>query len=219
MTRSSTVLRLPAWRRLGRGALLVLAAASIGCEQDPACDQGLLIQLAAASPGPVDTFPKAFAERQRTSSGIRAACPGMPAWMTERMRRLYEGHMTTADERADWLASDASEAERKASAPLRERVCPNYDDVTKRMLEVETRGLKSAAAPVQNRGEFLWDGCDLARFGVHSRWPTAPGQTGPTGIFDFSVFLYLQDSGVDKDTALAVTRGLGFVSEEPPPAQ
>ena len=113
-----------------------------------------------------------------------------------------------SDENAAWLENEEVDLGRKASAPLRNRVCPEFDTFLGFTPKPQPRGMEAPELTPTEQRKQLWSVCDLGRFGLYTAQPQ-PGAHGPSGIFDFSVFLYLKDGGVSEATATAIVRGLG----------
>lgn len=127
-----------------------------------------------------------------------------------------KGKTVPPNERAEQLASGEVDESLKASASLRKRVCPDMDDVFARMHVTKGRGvIATPAVPAEERAKFIWNECDLARFGVHKNLPTESSPRVPGTLLDFAVFLFPQDSGVTKDKATAVTPSLGAPLPDP----
>ena len=193
------------FRVLMAGAVLGFA----GCDGDTKdCDEAALVKLVADAPADVAAGEAEDKERARVSAGLRAACPATPQWMAAQLKQGYEGAVTGPSERAEWLLSDEAEEARKEAAPWRERVCPKFGDVV--------AGMSTPVVARPQRPKYFWEECNLAQHGLYTKLPEV-GERAPLDVFDFSVFLFLKDSGVKQETAVAVVRGLGatMVAAEP----
>lgn len=188
--------------------IVALALVASGCEKSNGdCDRKALEALATKASKTRSTLDEENTSRRAVADGITTACPTTPKWMAKRLNMQTE---SSADLRAQALASEDFEALRAQGKALRTKVCPDHADVLPKLAD---------AAP-EARGKLFWEGCNLARHGLYS-FPSSMDERSPNGLLDFMVFQFLLDDGVPKETARAVARGLGSVaslSRAPPPA-